>query len=347
MEINGREWSNEAVQSLYLRLGDFTSLALRLGESPAKLRPKIKEAGILPPTEYVINLARSDPQKLKNIILREGGPAQAAAHFMVSTATMRKVLTETGFNWKTPKPIPGSHRYDLIRQYILEPDKLRDLIIQAGGYETAAKWLGISVSYLRRHLDDLKIQHRHIPPDPTDAAKAMEEFGSVEWAAYHLGTTPNEFKKALEDWRDHRDPLKTGNNSVSTGRTGENYYFQLRKNFIPDGESALTNHSQKGFDFEDTEFGKVNVKTARPVRLSGKKGYVWSWGLDMGLETDNFALVALDESRSPIGLFMVSNRQPTNPPDGLNWKCWKNGTCGFYYRSKQSNPSIGTPPGFN
>ncbi len=120
----------------------------------------------------------------------------------------------------------------------------------------------------------------------------------------------------------------------------------MRKQYIRDGASALSNHSQPGYDFEDSEYGKVNVKTARPVKLSGQKGFVWSWAIDMGLDTDNFALVLLDSARKPIGLFMISNRQTENLPKGLNWKCWKTGTCGFSYRSKQSNPTIELPSGF-
>jgi hypothetical protein len=344
MNINGREWSKEAIQTLYLRLGDFTSLARRLGISPTKLKALLENEEVNSPPNYVKALANQDPLQLKNIILREGGLGQAATFLNVSTSFLRKTLSESGFDWQTPRPQPGLRRFDLINEYIKDSDKLRDLIIQAGGYPRAAKWLGISESYLRNHLDKLKIQHRHIPPDANDAAAAMEQFGSVELAAHHLGTSVTMFKKALENWRDLRDPLKTGNNSVATGRVGENYFFTLRKDYIS-GTSSLDNHSQPLYDFEDSQLGKVNVKSANPVRMKRKKGYSWSWGVDFGSEVDYFALVCLDRERNPNGLFMVPNKE-ANFPSELTWNCWTNGVCGFYFKSETDSPKITIPPEF-
>ncbi len=129
MEINGREWSKGAIQSLYLKLGDLSKLSLRLGISISKLRPLLLAEGVKSPTEYVKTLALSTPDKLKALILREGGLNAAALYLHVSLSFLRNLLRDTGFNWQEPRPSMGKGRLDLIRQYVQDPEKLKLLTI--------------------------------------------------------------------------------------------------------------------------------------------------------------------------------------------------------------------------
>jgi hypothetical protein len=220
-----------------------------------------------------------------------------------------------------------------------DPVAFRDSIIREGSIEKASKWFGVSTTHLKKVMDEVGIKHRKITPSKEDAEKALNLFGSALLAARLLGTTPNEIKKACPEWRDFRDPLRTGRQAVATGRIGEDYWKSLRGMQTLE-EFIYQDPNHPGYDFIDQEFGKVNVKTANPNQEKRSKNWAWTWEINPTQDADTFPLVFLDRNRRPFYHLIVTRvgTEFSFPPT-LRVVKWTNGCYGISIKSSKDHPS--------
>jgi hypothetical protein len=332
-------WNKETLQYLYLKLRNLGDLAKRLNLSIKDTRELLIKNEVKDPVNYVRSL---DREELRDLILKLNGYLGASQFLGVSPSFLKTLYERSTESF----PIGDNESsYVYVRRLSHENlPYLKSFILEQGTFEKAAKKLGVSESFLRQEVRTKGVQDRMEVPSKEDAMKAMETFGSAQLAAEYLRTSPSIIKKVLtEEWRSLRDPKLTGKNSTSNGRIGEEYYLKLRMKHITSSDS-LDNHNNPGYDFIDDQYGKVNVKIARPRELKNRKDYVWYWSVDLSVDTNYLALVLLSKSLKPLGLFMV-DKQVSNVPEGLKWTNWKSGS-GFSYKSNTLEPSIELPPGF-
>lgn len=222
---------------------------------------------------------------------------------------------------------------------LADPLAFRDSIIREGSTEKAAKWYGVSVTHLRKIMDEVGIKHRKHTPTLEEATKALNLFGSALLAARLLGTTPTEIKKACPEWKDFRDPLKTGRQAVATGRTGEDHWKFLRGAMTLE-EFTVEDPNHPDFDFIDQEYGKVNVKAANPTKQKKKDVWTWTWEIQPSQDADTFPLVLLDRNRQPVGVFIVTRiHDEFIFPEMLRVVVWANGCYGVSCKANKDHPA--------
>jgi hypothetical protein len=194
-----------------------------------------------------------------------------------------------------------------------DPMWLPNLILQTGSTKTAAELLNVSTTHLNNVLRGLGYETDLPTPDPTEARAALKKFGAVIFAARLLNTTPNLIKQAVPEWREYRDRTKAGSTSVRTGAIGESYVEAVRGDKITHSP-AMENHNHPGYDHQDTEYGRVNTKTAVVSDRS-----TWTWELEPHTDCDAFALVQLDKTRTPVGMVIILKDHVTDltPPRGF------------------------------
>jgi hypothetical protein len=223
----------------------------------------------------------------------------------------------------------------------MDTNQFRDLIIREGGPDKAAKYLGVSITHLRNVMTEVGIEWRKKSLTPESAAAALDRFGSVILAARLLDTTPAEIKKCLPDWRERRDPLKTGRQAVATGRTGELFWRDLRTDNTLESP-CLENPNSPGYDFVDREYKKVNVKTANPEKQKNKDIWTWTWEVNPQQDADTFPLVMLDRNCQPCAFFLITRNENRELviPLGLRAVDWANGAKGISFKASNDRPNL-------
>jgi hypothetical protein len=182
-----------------------------------------------------------------------------------------------------------------------ERDKtwLMTMVIRFEGTKKAAKYLNVSYTFFRNLLEELGIERRAPAVNEEKAREALLKFGSPLFVARLLETSDTEIKKAVPDWRDIKDPTKAGDHSVRTGHIAEKYYEGLRGEKITDSP-VHNNHNNKGYDYLDLEYGRVNVKGT-----CKSESNVWTWEIKPETLCDYYALVQMDRDKNPLGCVVV------------------------------------------
>jgi hypothetical protein len=220
----------------------------------------------------------------------------------------------------------------------IDPVAFRDSIIREGSISKAAKYYGVSETQLKETMDELKINWRKKQPTEVELVDALDKFGSVLLAARILGTTTSEIKKLLPEWRDYRDPLRSGRHAISTGRIGEDYWASIRSTETL-VEFSRENPNYPDYDFLDMEYGKVNVKTANPTKQKKKEIWAWTWEVKASQLADVFPLVFLDRNRFPQGYHLVVRDETgLKFPPGLRVSLWSNGCYGVSMKAPTDRP---------
>lgn len=184
-----------------------------------------------------------------------------------------------------------------------DPKWLLHFVLMMGSTKAAAAHFQISISTLESILVSQGYSVRLPIPDREFCLVALKKFGSVLYVARLCHTTPNLVKKAVPEWREYTDPTKAGNTSIRTGTIGERYYISVRADLIEETPS-VKNPNHKGWDILDRQYGKVNVKT-----ISANARGRWVWEIDAQQEADAFGLVQLDNTKTPVGLQVVTKQQ--------------------------------------
>jgi hypothetical protein len=179
------------------------------------------------------------------------------------------------------------------------PNWLLSVIIRRGTVGKAADYLNVSKTFITGLLTEAGITLQDPEPPAEDVRLALAKFGSPIIVARLFDTTVTIIKKLVPDWRDLKDPTKAGDHSVRTGHIAEQYYKRLRIDFITASPSEQ-NHNNKGFDFIDSQFGKINVKG---TVINSNNG--WTWELKPDTECESFALVQMDKDKKPLGVVVI------------------------------------------
>jgi len=215
-------------------------------------------------------------------------------------------------------------------------DGFKDCILRKGSIEKAAKYFNCSTAHLRKVLVEVGVKLQIERPTREMILEAMKTFGSVLLAAKLLDTTPGIIKAEFPEWKDHRDPLKTGKQAVSTGRIGEDYWALIR------GDQTLQNCSYENpshpdYDFVDKEYGDVNVKTASYTQTKKSGIVIWSWEINPTQKANGFPLVFLDRNRRALGHHYVpSSEGALDFPLQLRAVLYTNGNWGVSFRMPES-----------
>jgi len=209
------------------------------------------------------------------------------------------------------------------------------------GQSKTATLLGVSLAHLRKVMDSVGIEWRTPKVNRETAVSALERFGSVILAARLLNTTPAEIKKACPEWKDLRDPLKTGRQSIATGRTGELLWATIRATETLE-KTCLDNHNAPDHDFVDRQYGLVNVKTANPQKQKNKDIWTWTWGVNFNQKADVFPLVLLDRNCKGVGIILCSRDEQNNPsvPECCRVSKWTDGSYGISFKSEVDTPNF-------
>lgn len=216
-------------------------------------------------------------------------------------------------------------------------NSFKDCILRFGSIEKAAKGFNCSTAHVRKVLIECGVKLQIDRPTREEILEAMQIFGSVLLAARLLNTTTGIIKAEFPEWKDHRDPLKTGKQAVSTGRIGEDYWASIR------GEHTLQNCSYENpshpdYDFVDRELGDVNVKTASFTQAKKTALVIWTWEVNPTQKADGFPLVYLDRNRRPLGHHYVPRDEgDLEFPTKLRHVLYANGNWGVSYRISQED----------
>lgn len=181
----------------------------------------------------------------------------------------------------------------------LDKTWLMTMVIRFEGTKKASKYLNVSYTFLRNLLEELGIERRAPAVDKVKAREALVKFGSPLFVARLLETSDAEIKKAVPEWRTLKDPTKAGDHSIRTGFIAECYYESLRGEKIQESP-AHDNHNNKGYDYIDLEYGRVNVKGT----CQSESG-AWTWEIKPETECDYLALVQMDKEKTPLGCLVV------------------------------------------
>lgn len=176
------------------------------------------------------------------------------------------------------------------------------------GYRNQAKKLGVSTAFLKTHVKDnvidvhfnsaeMKDMFNPIPKEKLEDLSERIPFMTLLEAV--SGWTRSQLKlninvpKLLED----------ANLTTSKGRKAELIYKHLRGDAIEVDMNETD--PQAGFDFQDADYGKVDVKSASP-RNTKRKGIKYYFTIKDTETPDYFALIGMDEDFvDPVFLFMV------------------------------------------
>lgn len=243
---------------------------------------------------------------LKNKVNSEDWTVDEVQWLVIQVGSLSKAAKRLGYNSTKEfrdKNIQSPPEYVSTRAK-QDPNWLKDMIIRLGSKEKAAERLNVSTSHLTKVLLEIGCNLRPEQPSRDLVFSTMEKFGSVGFSARVLEITVNDIKRILgPEWRSLKDGTKTGKTSVRTGQIAERYVMEKRKDNLLSTEAA-DNHNNVGFDYKDTEYGKVNVKGS-PMK---GKGY-YSWEFHPMDDMDTLALVFMTKTRVPQGYFMIPKSQ--------------------------------------
>lgn len=154
------------------------------------------------------------------------------------------------------------------------------------GYPRAAEMFGVSESFLKREI----------------VSRSVYTYTMGQWTRPELEKIINVAAVAKLFGFKIKGDLTNGNHSSHLGRKGELMFAKLRGDQIITDYNAIDPRSP--FDFHDTEYGHVNVKTSKPHHRKDLSTY-WKFNKNLAEGTDHVACVALGGDGSLKYVVMV------------------------------------------
>lgn len=158
---------------------------------------------------------------------------------------------------------------------------------------------------------------KYVRPDDLDwnedqCREEFEKYLSVRFVARMNGVTESQVRKAVVELGIEVATLidySMGDHSNAKGRRAELDFAAIRGLSIVDDKN-ISEGSQAKYDFDDSFYGKVNVKSACRQKYKAKTRvddpYFWKWSTRGARECDYFAVLCYDENmQSVIGYIMV------------------------------------------
>ena len=89
----GQIWNTDELQALALFLGNFTSVASRLGLKRHDVTKALKDLGVFGPPDFLRKKAEADPVAFRDLVI-DMGMDGAAKYFNVSEAHVKNILKD-------------------------------------------------------------------------------------------------------------------------------------------------------------------------------------------------------------------------------------------------------------
>ncbi|MFY9401921.1 MAG: hypothetical protein WAQ07_00710 [Candidatus Omnitrophota bacterium] len=184
--------------------------------------------------------------------------------------------------------------------------KLVTLVLEEG-YPKAAKRLGVSEAFLKGEIKT-RSKTEEIVIEPLELLSKKEVEDLIQRVPFIT------LLEAITGWKkfDIKRQFKLlrletkSNLNTSRGRRAELIYKDFRGDKIKRDLNETV--AQSEYDFDDTEYGRVNVKSAKMTLT--KKGGRWYFPLRRDSKSDNYALVCYDEfGEIVLRLYMVNMSQ--------------------------------------
>ena len=187
-----------------------------------------------------------------------------------------------------------------------------------GSIERAAKYLNVSSSSLRK---ELAFKKNEISWTREEFLSDIEKYKSVRFMArvkncteLHIRNSAKELKIDLPAVVD----FSFGGSQNSKGRRAELDYLALREEKVLK-DLNVEEGSQAPYDFEDSELGKVNVKSSKRFKYTAqsrsKDPYYWKFSTKGWEAADLLVCLCYDERMSTLLGFVVVE---TKGPRGIN-----------------------------
>lgn len=174
-------------------------------------------------------------------------------------------------------------------------ERLLEELITFSTREKAGAYFGVSASFLTDELKKRGLIPTLQVPTVDMVKEGLEKFKSVRLAARKLGCTEGKLREIAT--KGGLDLSKTvdyafSNHTNAKGRRGEEDYSRQR------GESIirdlnLIDGSKAPYDFDDKDYGRVNVKASRAHKRMAGEEY-WKFSLRGKWEADHFAFMFYD-----------------------------------------------------
>lgn len=198
----------------------------------------------------MLELSKAEHQSL---VLMLGSRKEWATFLNLTEKEARSTWTELGLEAPT--------------EYVrgMTDQALHAEIAKRGGYRKAADHLGVSGAFLLSHMRErLAVETRGVVLTKEDLEAQLTKYRSVRLAARVLDITEGKLRKAatelgveLAAFLDYSH----GAHSNAKGRRAELDYASMRGAAIVADRNVLDG-PQAEYDFDDSEFGRVNVKSA-------------------------------------------------------------------------------------
>lgn len=178
------------------------------------------------------------------------------------------------------------------------------MLLCVGSFDELAKKLGVSAAFIKQHLrGGAKAQTKQFTKEYLE--EELTRVGSVRLLARFNGVSEAEIRTqatALGVNPNVLIDLKSSNLSTGKGARAEAHYAALRKEKIVK-DMNVEDHSKAPFDFQDLDYGRVNVKSSAADRFkakSRKKQRFWKFSTRGVDNADNFALVFYDRKYEEV-----------------------------------------------
>jgi len=176
---------------------------------------------------------------------------------------------------------------------------VQDLIsfIVKNTYKGAAEKLGVSTAFLKVYVESLNLDGVRIKVKDTEldgfrkysAEEVLEVVKKVEYISLVSAIT-GWSETALRKYLGRKGINTNSEHTTSRGRRAELFYKKVRGSFIERDLNEEDPHSP--YDFDDEEYGKVNVRSAKPyVTKDGKKRWYFK---TKGSVEEAFAFIGYD-----------------------------------------------------
>jgi hypothetical protein len=135
---------------------------------------------------------------------------------------------------------------------------------------------------------------------PGNLALALERFGSVRIASRVCRWPQSQIRKRAEEWGIKISECLDygqGNSNTARGRKGELAFASLRGDLILE-DTNVAGNATADWDFIDAHLGKVNVKSSKLYRKSGR--HQWQFSLSGIEKCEHVAFLAMNMVMSKV-----------------------------------------------
>lgn len=250
-----------------------------------------------------MNLSKHEHQQL---VLMCGSKAAWQTYLGLADAEARSL-------WKTMGLLSPTEWVRMQSQGVLV-----DTVVWKGSIKVAAKWMGVSESFLKNLVGpQVKERQESVQSWTEDEALSLfERYRTVRFVARMKNLTETEVRRRVEALGLELTDIATydeGGNSTNKGRRAELEFARMRGDCIVQDMNVTDGPTAK-FDFLDSKLGRVNVKSSRQWRYKAKTRRsapdFWKVSTAGVANADHLVLMCYDrEMKHLVGWVIIPTRE--------------------------------------